>query len=59
MPQKPENINNFLNIPIKATITKKQNENKYTLHLEKYGNKYHGLHIRLTEEHIKNLCWWY
>jgi hypothetical protein len=59
VPQKPETITNFINIPLKCTITKKQNEHEYNINIHKYGTKHRGMTIRLTEQQIKDLQWWY
>lgn len=59
MPHEPDNINQFLNLPLKCTITKKHNEPEYNINLQKCGTKHRGMTIRLTDEQIKDLQWWY
>lgn len=54
-----KNINNFCHIPLKTTITKKQNTDIYTIHIQKYGTKHYGMSIELTEEQVNRLKWWY
>jgi len=52
-----KSLPNFIDIPIKARIT---NENgKYKIHFEKYGNSHMGLSFELTEEQINKIEWWY
>ena len=47
----------FGGIPLKAYLLNCDGE--YVICLEKYGNRHRGMTIKLTEEQIKNIRWWY
>ena len=50
-------ISAFSGIPLKAHLLNRGDE--YVICLEKYGNCHRGMTIKLTEEQIKNIVWWY
>ena len=54
-----ETIDEYTNIPVITTITRNTNTNKVTIHIRKFGNKYKGFSIELTEEQTEKIKWWY
>lgn len=53
------NIKSFINIPLKAEITKTQDKEEYTIHIQKHGNCHRGISVKLTEDQIRQLEYWY
>ena len=52
-------LQKFINRPLQAEITKKQGEEIYTLHLNRFGDVKRDIYFKLTEDQLKSLSWWY
>ena len=52
-------LSEYTNIPLKTQIIKKEKEEKYTIHFQKYGNKHRGFSMEMTTEQIEKIRWWY